>query len=101
MKTFKIVRQAYFAFQLLSLVLCMDEADEIYRWVNEEMSEQDQEILMDLFSIDKRINDAATGNNPIQSTVKVDHQNRNDSSLSAVIDKIGMKLSLINRSLSW
>ena len=93
MKTFKVVRQAYFALLLLSLVLCVDEADEIFQSVNEEMSEQDQEILMDLFSIDKLINDAATGNNPIQSMVKVDHQNRKDGSLSAVIDKIGMALS--------
>ena len=104
MRASLFLRPTFFALILLSTVLCMDdEADEIYRSVNEGFTSQDQEFLMDLFAKDdqeflmdlfaKDDQDSShfDGNNAIEPKVK-DPQKRYDkplTELDAEIDKLG------------
>ena len=104
MRASLILRPTFFALILiLKVVVCMDdaldEADEIYRSVNEGFTSQDQEFLMDLFAEDDPDHNDDNKYHTNQHEFK-DPQNRDDTQLTeldAEIDKLGMVFKLILR----
>ncbi len=102
------MKLAYLPLIIISTVVCMneswDEADEIYRSVSEEMSEQDQEILMELFSkedhlLDPYLYNAVKKNGP---GLEVDPHKSNLLHLDQIAKLealIGKKLSDFNQKI--
>ena len=78
------MRMACLALILIAQVLCMDEADEIYQLVNGEFVSHDQDLLMDIFSMDEPFN----ANNAIESVHLKGTHNREqyDHELNALDD---------------